>query len=225
MSDRLNPAPQIPDLASLSTNLQSPSEATQLKAILGLQEFGVGALPVLTQYLAQSMEAGRTNYLTARAAQAIYQLNQQAEPVLALNQLFAPLQDLLLRQEFEAADRLTSKMLCQLASPDAAARGWIYFSEVAAITSDDLRLIDHLWQIYSESKFGFSLQRRLWLGLGKNWESLWLQIGWKQNGSFTRYPQGFCWNLTAPKGHLPLSNQIRGNKTIEAIFNHPAWRT
>ncbi|MGB0562323.1 MAG: GUN4 domain-containing protein, partial [Spirulinaceae cyanobacterium] len=31
------------------------------------------------------------------------------------------------------------------------------------------------------------------------------------------------WDLTAPKGHLPLSNQLRGVRTFEAILNHPAW--
>lgn len=224
MSDRLNSAPQLPDLASLTANLQSSSEATQLKAILALQTLGGVAIATLTEYVSQSRQAGRVNYLTGRAAQAIYQLNQEIYPVLDLDQLFSSLQDLLLKQEFEAADRLTAKILCQLASGDAASRGWIYFSEIAAIAPEDFRLIDQLWQIYSEGKFGYSLQRRLWLSLGKNWENLWLQIGWKKNGSFTRYPQGFCWNLTAPKGHLPLSNQIRGNKTLEAIFNHPAWQ-
>jgi GUN4-like/ARM-like repeat domain, GUN4-N terminal len=134
------------------------------------------------------------------------------------------LQNLLVQQKFEDADRLTSKLMCQLASKDAAARGWIYFSEIAAIATLDLQTIDQLWTIYSEGKFGFVVQRRIWLSLGKKWEDFWLQIGWKKDGSFTRYPGGFSWNMKAPKGHLPLSNQIRGNKTLESIFNHVAWQ-
>jgi GUN4-like len=50
-----------------------------------------------------------------------------------------------------------------------------------------------------------------------------LKIGWKKDGSFTRYPNEFIWSLDAPRGHLPLSNQLRGNKTMQAIFSHPAW--
>ena len=45
----------------------------------------------------------------------------------------------------------------------------------------------------------------------------------KKDGSFTRYPNEFIWSLDAPRGHLPLSNQLRGNKTMQAIFSHPAW--
>jgi hypothetical protein len=31
--------------------------------------------------------------------------------------------------------------------------------------------------------------------------------------------------LTAPVGHLPLSNQLRGVRVMEALLCHPAWTT
>jgi len=63
----------------------------------------------------------------------------------------------------------------------------------------------------------------LWLAMGKNWEKLWSLIGWKQGNTWTRYPNEFIWDLTAPKGHLPLSNQLRGVRVISSLLNHPAW--
>ncbi len=136
---------------------------------------------------------------------------------------YAPLEELLKEQKFEAADRLTSVQLREIVGKDSVNRGWLYFTEVAQINNTDLKTINELWLDYSDGKFGYSVQRKIWLGLDKNWEKFWLQIGWKKDLKFTRYPQEFIWNIDAPKGHLPLSNQIRGNKTIAAIFSHPLW--
>jgi hypothetical protein len=80
-----------------------------------------------------------------------------------------------------------------------------------------------LWLLHSEGKFGFSVQREIWLTVGKNWEKLWSKIGWKNGNAWTRYPNEFTWNLTAPKGHLPLSNQLRGVRVISSLLSHPAW--
>ncbi|PLZ36777.1 hypothetical protein CBP27_11530, partial [Fischerella thermalis WC542] len=56
-----------------------------------------------------------------------------------------------------------------------------------------------------------------------NWDNLWVKIGWKKGKNWTRYPQEFTWDLSAPRGHLPLSNQLRGVRVIASIFAHPAW--
>jgi GUN4-like len=61
------------------------------------------------------------------------------------------------------------------------------------------------------------------LGLSKNWENFWSKIGWKNGNTWTRYPNEFIWDLSAPKGHLPLSNQLRGVRVIASLFSHPAW--
>jgi GUN4-like/ARM-like repeat domain, GUN4-N terminal len=136
---------------------------------------------------------------------------------------YKPLQTLLGQQDFQAADRLTLENLCRLAGETAVQRKWIYFTEVESFPIADLKTIDALWMVYSEGKFGFSVQREIWLGLGKNWDRLWDQIGWRTGNNWTRYPQGFIWDLTAPKGHLPLSNQLRGVRVIAALLAHPAW--
>ena len=83
--------------------------------------------------------------------------------------------------------------------------------------------VDRLWQVYSEGKFGFSVQRELWFGVSRNWDRLWPKIGWRDGRAWTRYPGGFTWDLSAPRGHLPLTNQLRGVRMMEALMNHPAW--
>ncbi len=136
---------------------------------------------------------------------------------------YSDLQALLVQQDFQAADRLTLEKMCELTGDLAFQRKWLYFTEVEKLPIVDLQTIDRLWLVYSEGKFGFSVQRELWLGKGKNWEALWVLIGWKSGNSWTRYPQGFTWDLTAPRGHLPLSNQLRGVRVISSLLSHSAW--
>ena len=137
---------------------------------------------------------------------------------------YQPLQQLLAKQDFQSADVLTLQKLCELAGSAAVERKWIYFTEVESFPITDLRTIDRLWLMYSQGKFGFSVQRKIWLSVGKDFSQLWTKIDWKSGNTWTRYPKEFTWDLTAPVGHLPLSNQLRGVRTIDAIFAHPAWK-
>ena len=135
---------------------------------------------------------------------------------------YAPLQRHLMLQQFEDADRLTSTMLRQLAGSGAEQRGYVFFSEVAAIPAVDLESLDRLWICYSRGRFGFSVQGRLLQGCNGQWERLWARLGWKHEGRWTRYPGSFTWSLAAPVGHMPLVNQLRGVRLMDALLQHPA---
>lgn len=134
---------------------------------------------------------------------------------------YAGLQRHLMLGEFEAADRLTSQHLRQLAGAAAEARGYVYFSEVPAIPAQDLESLDRLWVVFSRGRFGFSVQGRLLRACGGQWERLWPRLGWKQGGVWTRYPGSFTWSLEAPEGHMPLINQLRGVRLMDALLAHP----
>jgi hypothetical protein len=138
---------------------------------------------------------------------------------------YAPLQALLVQQNFQDADRLTLEKLCELAGATAVQRKWLYFTEVEQFPTVDLQTVNLLWRTHSEGRFGYSVQREIWLSTGKNWDKLWSQIGWRAGNNWTRYPQEFTWGLDAPRGHLPLSNQLRGVRVMSALLNHPAWVT
>ncbi len=136
---------------------------------------------------------------------------------------YGPFQHALLSESFEEADRLTSSTLRQLAGPAAESRGYIYFSEVESIPSVDLITLDRLWGAYSQGRFGFSIQARLLKSLGGRYDRLWPRIGWKQGGVWTRYPKAFTWTIEAPEGHMPLINQLRGVRLMDALLSHPAF--
>jgi hypothetical protein len=135
---------------------------------------------------------------------------------------YGTLQNHLVEQTFEQADRLTSAYLRQLAGPDAERRGYVYYSEVDSMPAADLESLDRLWLVYSRGRFGFSVQGRLLKACGGRWEQLWPRLGWKSDGVWTRYPGSFIWTLEAPEGHMPLVNQLRGVRLMDSLLRHPA---
>ena len=135
---------------------------------------------------------------------------------------YEELQLKLLEQKFEDADRLTSTYLRKLAGKLAENRGYVFYSEVNNMSGTDLQTIDRLWSIYSNGKFGFSIQAKILNSVDKKYELLWPRIGWKNNGYWTRYPNSFNWSLEAPEGHMPLINQLRGVRLMDSILRHPA---
>lgn len=135
---------------------------------------------------------------------------------------YNPLQRTLVLQEFEQADRITSARLRELAGPGAVQRGYVYYSEVPAMPAADLESLDRLWFCYSRGRFGFSVQGRLLAAADGRWERLWPRLGWKQGSQWTRYPGGFQWTIDAPEGHMPLINQLRGVRLMDALLGHPA---
>ena len=144
----------------------------------------------------------------------------------SLKNNYQKLQELLTKKKFKEADQLTHKHLCNLAGLDKKNnRNWLYFTDISYIPSEDLFTIDLLWQIYSQGKFGFSIQRKIWILNNYNWNILWQKIGWVRQGIMCRYPQEFIWNINAPVGHLPLFNQLRGNQVLLSLFEHIVWNT
>ena len=134
---------------------------------------------------------------------------------------YVELQDLLLQEDFEEADRRTSAILRELAGPAAVRRGYVYFSEVPPMSGLDLVSLDRLWTVYSQGRFGFSTQARLLKALNADYVKLWPRIGWKIDGVWTRYPGAFTWSLDAPEGHMPLINQLRGVRLMDSLLKHP----
>tara|TARA_Y100001968_G_scaffold298193_1_gene307904 strand:- start:177 stop:893 length:717 start_codon:yes stop_codon:yes gene_type:complete len=137
---------------------------------------------------------------------------------------YSPLQRYLLSECYEDADRFTSSKLRELAGEKAVKRGYVYFSEVESIPSIDLATLDKLWFVYSRGKFGFTVQAKILDSLGGRYDKLWPRIGWKKDGIWTRYPKSFNWSIDAPSGHMPLVNQLRGVRLMDALLNHEGFK-
>jgi len=138
---------------------------------------------------------------------------------------YGKLRDLLAAGEWEEADAETRAKLCEMAGPDAVDREWVYFSEVRAIPVEDLQTVDRLWLAHSGGKFGFSVQRKIWVRAKRQWAPLFAKIDWTQGGNnaYRKFPMEFLWDLEAPKGHLPLTNCLRGTQLFAEVLEHPAF--
>jgi hypothetical protein len=88
--------------------------------------------------------------------------------------------------------------------------------------STDLDSLDRLWVCFSRGRFGFSVQGRLLRACNGRWDRLWPRLGWKNGSQWTRYPGSFQWTIEAPEGHMPLVNQLRGVRLMDALLLHPA---
>jgi hypothetical protein len=223
-------------IVELTRQLQSSSEKKQFQLIPELVSTGAAGLEVLMEFL-KKKQSTPADLVAGLAYQALYDADTAKTnefiqthfptgivPLRSESGIdYTTLQQLLVKQDFLSADRLTLEKLCELAGAAAVQRKWLYFSEVENFPIADLQTINTLWFIHSQGKFGFSVQRELWLSLSKNWEKLWPKIGWKTGNNWTRYPHEFTWNLSAPRGHLPLSNQLRGVRVIASLLSHPAW--
>ena len=225
-----------PEIESLCQQLESGILKKQLSVIPQLANAGDAGVDALKHFLQTHRETLPTPGIGS-AYLALWQI--QTPEILDFLKSHFPygvvslqsdrdidyqtLQELLIQQDFQQSDRLTLEKLCELAGEQAMNRQWLYFSEVDRFPVTDLHTINTLWQTYSQGKFGFSVQRELWLAQGKNFNKLWDKIGWKKGNNWTRYPNEFIWDLNAPRGHLPLSNQLRGVQPFASLLAHPAW--
>ena len=170
--------------------------------------------------------------------------------------------------------------------------------QVKFIPEQDMRVMDALWRAASGNKFGYSVQKEIWVQNRCYWERLFRVIDWTHGehnfyrsghsqarplwhpiqlqqyclsckianlwnfglsckcygehqlasgwqiclymrvsldpvpscclreaacGLCRKWPAEFTYTTDAPKGHLPLTNCLRGTQLFKAILEHPAF--
>ncbi|NMF59817.1 GUN4 domain-containing protein [Pseudanabaena yagii] len=97
---------------------------------------------------------------------------------------YRELEKLLKAKEWRKADELTAKHMLKVANRES--QGYLDEASINAFPCEDLRTIDQLWVHYSSSKFGFSIQKKLWLECGGEigkydyevWKKFAAKVGW-----------------------------------------------
>lgn len=146
---------------------------------------------------------------------------------------FDVLEQHLSAQDFRQADEETRRLLIVLAGEAVVKRGYVFFSEVQFIQESDLKEIDSLWRKYSDNKFGYSVQKKIWNKVNRDFTSFFIKVGWMKKlessevdqYNYRAFPNEFIWELNeeTPEGHLPLTNALRGTQLLSSIFTHPAF--
>jgi hypothetical protein len=126
---------------------------------------------------------------------------------------YAHLRDLLKAEKWQEADDVTLSTMLQVARRKKY--GWIGMNDLQKIPHVDLRTIDALWVKYSDGRFGFSVQKKIYLlCCGKtdrrdmvykkdSWEKFGDTVGWRIDQNWIWHSEA-DFNLSAPQGHLPI---------------------
>lgn len=126
---------------------------------------------------------------------------------------YSTLQELLAAQKWQEADQETRQKMLQVMGKQE--QGYLENEDIQRFPCPDLSTIDQLWVHYSNAKFGFSQQKRVWLEVGgkpgvynlETYEKFGLCVGWRTKDSWKLYSQ-LHFNSDAPPGHLPLAMSI-----------------
>jgi serine/threonine protein kinase len=122
---------------------------------------------------------------------------------------YTKLRDLLAAGKWQEADEETrQKMLEVMGQQD---RGYLDDENIEKFPREDLRTINQLWTYYSNDRFGFSVQKRIWIEEGGKpgvydyqvYEKFGDRVGWRVNNNWKLYSE-LTFSLDAQEGHLPL---------------------
>jgi|GEM_PF-3225571 len=139
--------------------------------------------------------------------------------------LYTKLENLLRYQKFKEADLETYRIM--LAITERQQQGWLRVEDANSFPCKELRKIDNLWLKYSKSKFGISVQQRIYKNLGKTEQfnaSVWRQfgnkVGWIKSSSWLDYNK-LNFSVNAPAGHLPIILISRWERGWVGFFPSP----
>ncbi|MDM3859571.1 MAG: GUN4 domain-containing protein [Aphanizomenon gracile PMC644.10] len=120
---------------------------------------------------------------------------------------YSKLRDLLKAGKWKEADEETRRVMLAVARQVIRLRD----EDIDNFPCADLRTIDQLWVKYSNGRFGFSVQKRIYQGLGgtkeynpKIWEKFGDKVGWRKvDIKCWLYYSEITFDIKAPEGHLP----------------------
>ncbi len=142
---------------------------------------------------------------------------------------YSELEKLLKAQEWRKADELTANLMCQVVNREQ--EGWLREADINQFPCEDLRTIDQLWVHYSNSIFGFSIQKKLWLECGGDkydyevWEKFAVKVGWyhPQKDNWRTYTE-FMNDTKSAQNALPASLPLRFCVVVvESLLSRGAW--
>ena len=127
--------------------------------------------------------------------------------VSAVGMDYADLRNLLAAKKWQEADWETSRVMLKVASREK--EGWLDRESIDNFPCEDLRTIDQLWVKYSNGRFGFSVQKRIYQSLGGTreynsevWQKFGDKVGWRKKNEWLPYNY-LTFSERAPEAHLP----------------------
>ena len=142
-----------------------------------------------------------------------------AVPNADKQQMYQRLEQYLAAGNFRKADEQTWELMKQ--SGNGGNESYLSYSQIENFSCSALRQMDNLWAKYSNGKFGFTVQGRIWKSLGgnpdadiKTWRRFSIAVDWKtgsENSSdgYLNYDD-LTFSTRGVEGHLPWGNRKIG---------------
>jgi hypothetical protein len=126
------------------------------------------------------------------------------------NSLYQQLETFLQNGQWKEADKETDRLMLQIVGKEADQ--WLSMEDIQNFPREDLRAIDKLWVDYSNGKFGFSVQKKVWMDCGGvpgeyNWEvyeKFADQVGWRRSENWLSYDDLTFLLVDSKQAHLPF---------------------
>ena len=126
---------------------------------------------------------------------------------------YSELEEALKLQEWIKADEITTNLMLKVMKREKA--GWLNSEHIKSFPCEDLQTIDQLWVHYSDGKFGFTIQKDLWLKCGGEidnpnsdiFKKFATKVGWYNKDSWRTYTE-FLNDTNNAQNALPASFPI-----------------
>ena len=123
---------------------------------------------------------------------------------------YSQLRDLLAKGQWLEADNETGTVMLKIARRVDA--GWLREEDITEFPCPDLNTIDRLWMKYSQGRFGFSVQSRIWQSVGQDYAKFADTVGWRVDYGWQLHSE-LQFNLDATSGHLPAAPFFKSDGT------------
>jgi serine/threonine-protein kinase len=116
---------------------------------------------------------------------------------------YSKLRDLLAAKKWQEADQETGERMLEVAGRQE--EGFLSpYGDIDRFPCEDLGIIDQLWVKYSNGRFGFSVQKRIWESVNRDWAKFCKCVGWINHKGEELLESELDFTLLAPIGHLPM---------------------
>ena len=135
---------------------------------------------------------------------------------------YTSLSQLLKEENWQEANRETFRLMVKIAGKSGTEI--LKEEDLQNFPCQDLKIIDRLWLDYSNSKYGFTVQQKIWERVegkpGEKWnmkigEKFGEEVYWRRQGRWREYPELSFLEVESPPGHMPI---VDGDEESWLVF-------
>ncbi|MEO8892111.1 MAG: serine/threonine-protein kinase [Coleofasciculaceae cyanobacterium] len=136
------------------------------------------------------------------------------------------LRNLLAVGKWQEADQETAALMLKSSGRES----WLRVADIAALSTQELRIIDQLWREFSNDQFGLSIQQQIWHNVVDSHKNEWKawccfsdRVGWRSKGNWLSH-SSLNFSKNAPEGQLPAlvvsdSFALRHQEAVLALLS------